>query len=990
MTESFPKSPPEAETGTERRGLGKRIADWLFGRDFFISYRWEDGRQYAVKLAKKLRADRFDCFLDSDGYLKGDNWRKIGERELRKTNRLVLVGSPKSHESGPVARELKIFQATGRRVFAIEFGDSLAPAKYPKSLILPHLDPSAIRQVEASGGWESDPSQGLVDELRRTFSGEATAKRRLRAIRLTAAILLLLTVLASITAGLAYRQYRQILVASALADSQRAAAEIETPNLDLATGYLIRSLERNPQDASVSAMLFQQAVRHPPTVPIRLATGQFPDARISENGGLVVLRSIEGEVHFQRAGGDLTVLETGGRPIEALYLDGTDGWLGLVADGECGLVSLNSANEASLLWWPFTATVSALAAGNGSLVVGDTNGEVHRFDPGHPPVKLSMLAEAEGGIKAVAWVGDPAEVAAATDDGWWQIGNREAHFPEMAEAGLPVCFTSAGFVWSAARDPGDSENIPFTQILGYDGLATESPDPAIMSPGWNRVEAVDLRADNGGQRCILLSKNNELFLTPRSPEAPLQLSRGGVLAADLSPEGSRIVTAHVDGSLRCWESSYLVATHHPIWAPPEVLDVRVTKEAEKVLITNENGVWLTGFQPLDTEKLEYGRPTKATKLSAGFRKLDPMSRWRRARDGSRVSRLESSESAEGQWIFRSGNNEHTFDYPMEAIDPDTVMEASSFAFFPTTIAALSANGKILATAAGPRPIRLWCTRTGNQMTQLDMEDDTFPLLLGLSENGDRILSVHITESGDQQSYSIAPTSGSGPSTKVRLYAGERLWDISPDLKQILVGTNEQLSVLDTETRQVVNGPVSLNYMIWKAGYTSDGAGFFLATRDGRFRIWRSVDATPLCPTMTFDQDAPDFNGDPMDIYHFSIWEEAHESGIRRVAFRTESGDHLESGVQPPFEIFEIGPAGSDDDREQFARMMGEIYGVSLSEAGTLERRPPVPSRELRGRYASENAWDESDFRSLAEWLLASPDQRSPAPLGDDRKSRGAR
>ena len=43
-----------------------------------------------MRLANRLKVERFDCFLDSQGFVKGDNWQSIGERELRKTSRLVL------------------------------------------------------------------------------------------------------------------------------------------------------------------------------------------------------------------------------------------------------------------------------------------------------------------------------------------------------------------------------------------------------------------------------------------------------------------------------------------------------------------------------------------------------------------------------------------------------------------------------------------------------------------------------------------------------------------------------------------------------------------------------------------------------------------------------------------------------------------------------------------------------------------------------------
>jgi hypothetical protein len=177
--------------------LWQRLLDWLFGRDFFISYRWSDARDYAWRLAERLKSEGYDCFLDSDGFLKGDNWEQIGDRELRKTSRLVLVGSPEVHESEAVARELRVFGAKGDRIIAIEFGDSLSRDRYPMSPVLALLDPAAIQQTEPSAALGDDPSDELIAELKRTFTVETTARRRRRAIQLTTVLLASLTLLAA-------------------------------------------------------------------------------------------------------------------------------------------------------------------------------------------------------------------------------------------------------------------------------------------------------------------------------------------------------------------------------------------------------------------------------------------------------------------------------------------------------------------------------------------------------------------------------------------------------------------------------------------------------------------------------------------------------------------------------------------------------------------------------------------------------------------------
>jgi hypothetical protein len=116
-----------------------RLVDVIFGYDFFVSYTWADGSKYAHSLYEKLKAQGFTVFLDEEDYARGDNWTLLGRRALRKTRQLILVATPKVHESGPVLKELTAFQSTGRRIVPIEIGDSLDSEKYPESPLLPFI-----------------------------------------------------------------------------------------------------------------------------------------------------------------------------------------------------------------------------------------------------------------------------------------------------------------------------------------------------------------------------------------------------------------------------------------------------------------------------------------------------------------------------------------------------------------------------------------------------------------------------------------------------------------------------------------------------------------------------------------------------------------------------------------------------------------------------------------------------------------------------------
>jgi hypothetical protein len=96
-----------------------RLVDVIFGYDFFVSYTWADGSKYAHSLYEKLKAQGFTAFLDEKDFTGGDNWTLLGRRALRKTRQLILVATPRVHESAPVLKELIAFQSTGRRMIPV-------------------------------------------------------------------------------------------------------------------------------------------------------------------------------------------------------------------------------------------------------------------------------------------------------------------------------------------------------------------------------------------------------------------------------------------------------------------------------------------------------------------------------------------------------------------------------------------------------------------------------------------------------------------------------------------------------------------------------------------------------------------------------------------------------------------------------------------------------------------------------------------------------
>jgi hypothetical protein len=109
----------------KRQGLRRRLATaWerLFRYDFFISYAWVDGRDYAVALVDQLKARPYRprCFIDH-AELGGGLLDPTIRTALRRSRAMILVGTSGAMKSLEVQTEVTTFASTGnQRIVTID------------------------------------------------------------------------------------------------------------------------------------------------------------------------------------------------------------------------------------------------------------------------------------------------------------------------------------------------------------------------------------------------------------------------------------------------------------------------------------------------------------------------------------------------------------------------------------------------------------------------------------------------------------------------------------------------------------------------------------------------------------------------------------------------------------------------------------------------------------------------------------------------------
>ena len=273
----------------------QRLADWVFGYDFFIAYAWEDGRAYAKELANQLIERKYACFLDSKEFQPGQALNQATVRALGKTRVLVLVGSPAAPERSAVGDELSIFSKTGRRIVPIDIGglgDSTDASKIKQFL------PSDVLYIlEDPRLLSKGPSKETVIQVLRSLDGISQDKKRSRLVMGTLATLSALLMAAVAAAAIAFDQRDNALeqqrIAIAHANRSQANLAVSLGSQSLATDPAnslalgLHSLELSPTPAARS--LISEAIR---SVPV-YDEWRHPSANDATSGEITLLHNAE-------------------------------------------------------------------------------------------------------------------------------------------------------------------------------------------------------------------------------------------------------------------------------------------------------------------------------------------------------------------------------------------------------------------------------------------------------------------------------------------------------------------------------------------------------------------------------------------------------------------------------------------------------------------------------------------------------------------------
>jgi len=219
------------------------LLDFVFGYDYFISYAWSDGKSYALKLVSILREQGFAVFIDDDRFETGVRWRPAAARNIRKSDRLIIVGTKAALESQAVDYEIGESYKYKIPITPIKLYRHSPENKFEH--LTRSFDKAVIQIVEVTP--RVVPSRPCLSKILNTTDLSTQATKRLRIVSGTCIFLAALLVLSVF-------MFRQARI------SEQAALENESNVLAALSGSA-RLEGKNEQAAKLALISFDMQSR---------------------------------------------------------------------------------------------------------------------------------------------------------------------------------------------------------------------------------------------------------------------------------------------------------------------------------------------------------------------------------------------------------------------------------------------------------------------------------------------------------------------------------------------------------------------------------------------------------------------------------------------------------------------------------------------------------------------------------------------------------
>ncbi len=220
-------------------GCPRNAVDFLFGFDVFISYRWQDGTDYAHELSKLLVNQGLICFLDKEGFIPGNDLGWATRKAVKRSRVLVLVGTAGALESEYVDHEIQLFAKTDKLIIPIDVDGSLQTADHD-SLVRRFLSKDPLWLIDPTGSPE--PTLYVASEITRAIGTNRQSSRRIQYLSVAVLFFVAISILATLfyfnsQRNLAHSQSREI--------ASKSMVTLKKDSID-ALRQAIHAVEKSP------------------------------------------------------------------------------------------------------------------------------------------------------------------------------------------------------------------------------------------------------------------------------------------------------------------------------------------------------------------------------------------------------------------------------------------------------------------------------------------------------------------------------------------------------------------------------------------------------------------------------------------------------------------------------------------------------------------------------------------------------------------------
>jgi WD40 repeat protein len=835
------------------QNIAGRLVDVIFGYDFFLSYTWADGSEYTRSLHEKLKAQGFTVFLDEKDYARGDNWTLLGRRALRKTRQLILIATPKVHESAPVLKELITFQSTSRRIVPIEIGDSLDRQRYPNSPLL-SLIPADILRIDQPlqrGAIPSEAPPEVIRELRRGFQHMRQAQIRTRVLLSACLVLLGLLSIAVWQGYLAWANAKEVRLAFSKADCSTALERIRSDQGPEAVAYLCRALRTDRDNHDAAALLFSVLTTRSWIVPqerLELGTGVF--------------RAFDSNARhaFIQEGTTARVWDIDTHRVirEIRNLSNAIGLPVFTPDGKYVIIDVsNSLQKLDIA----TGLQSVVGKGDRDSYSQDWFSDAFRFSPDGQKIGIGS----EDGIQ-----------------GWTLSDNKPAgpnvRKPANSYDGVPVAISPDGsrllanggktIFWDSTGQlvSRDFEHHPLAV------LSAKTGEPLSASLDY-RSTRVNLAAFSPNGQWVMAATTDNLpniFNTIRvwnassgEMRSQVMVHERNVQAASWSPDSHYILTAS-ENILRVWNAATGRILAAPLHTPDSVLDAWFSPDGARIIavVTKTSGVDLSAEPGLAAFALN---PNGRVKES--FYEPKMVFTWGATPVVPSVTDLKLTEwvldakfSPDGHWILTTSGK------MAQLWDASTHKMKSSLPLNDVPVCALfSPDSRLVLLVSDDETARIWNVTTGQAVTQLMRDDTEISYAEKHINRGVSSIGFTAPQHPDRQLYGAF----SPDSKRVALVAGfsARIWDVgtgepiaravrhrdyirsvtfSPDGGRLLTSSlDAKARQWSAATGQAFGKRIHPDAQIEMAAFSPSGAHIVTCADDHSTQVWNAVTGRPV-------------------------------------------------------------------------------------------------------------------------------------------------